>query len=61
VAALRTAGDVDTYPLLHPLRHGLWSGNRWVGRVSQGVSTLPQGMRFTAIGEQTVMAYADKA
>jgi len=60
VAALRTAGDVNTRPLLHPLRPGLGWGNGGVGRVSQGLPTLPQGVRFTSIGQETVMAYADK-
>ena len=41
VAALRTAGDVYTHPLLHPLRHSLAGSNGRGGRVSQGVPTLP--------------------
>jgi hypothetical protein len=61
VAALRTAGDVDPRPLLHPLGHSLGSDNGWVRRVSQGLPTLPQGVCFTAIGQQAVMANADKA
>ena len=61
MAALRTAGDVYTHPLRHPLRHRLGGSNGRGGRVSQGVPTLLYGVCFTAIGQQAVMANADKA
>jgi len=58
--ALRTAGDVDARPLLHPLRDAFRWWHGWIGRLPQGVPTLPQGLGFTSIGQKAVMAYADK-
>jgi hypothetical protein len=59
--ALRTAGDVDPRPLLHPLGDAFGRGRRGIGRLSQGLPTLPQGLGFASIGQQAVMANAHKA
>jgi hypothetical protein len=61
MATLRTAGDVDARPLLHPLRDAFGFGNRWIRQLSQGLPTLPQGLGFASIGQQAVMANAHKA
>jgi hypothetical protein len=59
--ALGTAGDVDTGPLLHPLRHGFGLWNRGIGQVAQRLATPPQGLRFAAVGEKAAVADADEA
>ena len=61
MATLRTAGDVDTPPLLHPLRHVFGCGNRWVGRLPQGLATPPQGLGFASIGQKAAVTNSHKA
>jgi hypothetical protein len=61
VATLRTPGEIETGPLLHPLRHGLGGRHGWGDGLPQPLSTLAQGGGFAPIGQQAVMAYADKS
>jgi hypothetical protein len=60
VTTLRTPGDIEASPLLHPLRYSLGGRHGWVDELPQQLSTLPQGGGFAPIGQQAVMAYADK-
>jgi hypothetical protein len=61
LATLRTPGEIEASPLLHPLRHGLGGRHGWVDELPQPLATLAQGGGFAPIGQQAVMAYADKA
>jgi hypothetical protein len=42
------------------LRYGLGGRHGWVDELPQQLATLPQGGGFALIGQQAVMAYADK-
>ena len=61
MATLRTAGNVDPHPLLHPLSDAFGRCHRWVGHVSHGLPTLPQGPGFASIGQHPIMANSDEA
>jgi hypothetical protein len=49
--APRTSRDVDPRPLLHPLHDAFGLGNRGIGRLPQGLPTLPQGFGFASIAQ----------
>ena len=55
-----TVRDVDTRPLLHPLRHALWLRG-WCCPLAQGLAAQGQGGGFAAVSQHAVMTDTNEA
>ena len=55
-----TVRDVDTRPLLHPLRHAFWL-RRWCCHLAQGLAAQGQGGGFAAVSQHAVMTDTNEA
>jgi hypothetical protein len=54
-------GEIDPRDLLHPLGDHLQRPPWWLRRLPEELATLMEGAGFAAVGEEPIVAEADKA
>jgi hypothetical protein len=60
-ATLRTLREINAHDLLHPLGDGQCRPRRGWRDLAQEMTALREGAGFTPVGEEAIVAEADKA